>query len=226
MDRPFIERQLDLVAPLTDPVRRRLYLYVISRRRDVGRDEAARALRIARPLAAFHLDKLAEAGLLETSYRRLSRRPGPGAGRPAKLYRRAANEVSVAIPERQYELAGRLLVEAIADARSPAATRALGRVAAALGKRAGEAARHEGASAEEVLTRWGYEPTKGERPGETELRNCPFEALARQCAPVVCRMNVALVGGVLEGLGAKGLKAQFKPQPGLCCVVVGRVKRR
>src|SRR3989442_11102264 len=82
-----LERQIAAIASLDEPVRRGLYLYVLARGREVGRDEAARAVRISRALAAFHLDKLAELGLLETSYRRLTRRRGPGAGRPAKLYR-------------------------------------------------------------------------------------------------------------------------------------------
>src|SRR6266704_5304320 len=42
------------IALLHDPVRRGLYRYVRGRRRDVSRDEAARALRVSRILAAFH----------------------------------------------------------------------------------------------------------------------------------------------------------------------------
>src|SRR5918911_20308 len=53
-----------------------------------------------RDLAAFHLDKLVEAGLLEASFRRLGERRGPGAGRPAKLYRRGAGEVAASLPPR------------------------------------------------------------------------------------------------------------------------------
>src|SRR2546426_659658 len=75
--------QIAGVAILADPVRRSLYVYVVGRHADVGRDEAARAVQVSRALAAFHLDKLVAAGLLETSYRRLTKRSGPGAGRPA-----------------------------------------------------------------------------------------------------------------------------------------------
>ena len=53
-----LERQIAAIALLNEPVRRGLYLYVAKRRRDVGRDEAARALHISRALAAFHLDRL------------------------------------------------------------------------------------------------------------------------------------------------------------------------
>ena len=101
MDGSEFERQIAAIASLHEPARRGLYLYVAGRRRDVGRDEAARALRISRALAAFHLDKLVQQGLLETSYRRLSGRRGPGAGRPAKLYRLAARQFTVTLPPRR-----------------------------------------------------------------------------------------------------------------------------
>src|SRR3989442_12986588 len=97
------ERQIAAIASLHEPARRGLYLYVSSRRREVGRDEAARALRISRALAAFHLDKLVQQGLLETSYRRLTGHRGPGAGRPAKLYRRSARQVDFTLPRRRYD---------------------------------------------------------------------------------------------------------------------------
>src|SRR5256885_10967224 len=83
-----LESQIAVISLLDEPIRRGLYLYVAERRCEVGRDEAARALRISRALAAFHLDKLVQQGLLDASYRRLTARRGPGAGRPAKLYHR------------------------------------------------------------------------------------------------------------------------------------------
>src|SRR5437870_863331 len=135
------ERQIAAIASLHEPARRGLYLYVSSRRREVGRDEAARALRISRALAAFHLDKLVQQGLLETSYRRLTGRRGPGAGRPAKLYRRSTRQVDFTLPRRRYELAGRLLAQALTAAGSPAAGRALRRAASAVGHGLGAATR-------------------------------------------------------------------------------------
>ncbi len=106
------------VAALDEPTRRRLYDYIARSRQPVGRDQAARALGIARVTAAFHLDRLAAQGLLEVSHQRLTGRSGPGAGRPAKLYRRAGGEVAVALPPRHYDLAGALLAEAIETSES------------------------------------------------------------------------------------------------------------
>src|SRR5215471_18127053 len=104
-----LQDQLSSLAALEDPLRRRLYFFVAEQPEEVGRDQAARALKISRSLAAFHLDKLVEAGLLETSFKRLSNRRGPGAGRPSKLYRRSPRQIDVSLPERRYELAGQLM---------------------------------------------------------------------------------------------------------------------
>ena len=227
-----LERQIAAIASLDEPIRRGLYLYVLGRRREVGRDEAARALRIARALAAFHLDKLVEHGLLETSYRRLTRRRGPGAGRPAKLYSPASRALVFTLPARRYELAGRVFVRAIADAASPATGWTLERAAQAAGRRLaggappstrgrgrGRTANTRGLNAAlAVLGECGFEPVR--RNGEVRLSNCPFEALAEECRPLVCGMNLALVRGVLTGMSARGVRAELRPAPGSCCVIV------
>jgi DNA-binding transcriptional ArsR family regulator len=75
----------------------------------MGRDEAAAAVGVSRALAAYHLDKLAEAGLLDTRFQRRTGRAGPGAGRPAKFYLRSRSPVEVALPARNYQLIAELL---------------------------------------------------------------------------------------------------------------------
>src|SRR5688500_8556513 len=80
---------LDRLLALCEPARRDLYFFVADHGGWVSRDEAAAGVGLRRGLVAHHLDRLAEDGLLETTYRRLTGRSGPGAGRPAKLYRRA-----------------------------------------------------------------------------------------------------------------------------------------
>src|SRR5215208_5795625 len=98
---------IDELAVLGEPVRRALYDFVSGQREPVGRDAAAAAVEIGRPLAAFHLDRLVAAGLLEVTFRRLSGRTGPGAGRPAKLYQRSKRDLELSLPARRYELAAR-----------------------------------------------------------------------------------------------------------------------
>ena len=80
---------INAVALLDEPTRRRLYDVVASADAPVGRDQAASAIGISRELAAFHLDRLADAGLLETEFQRL--------GDATRARRRTARE---ALPPR------------------------------------------------------------------------------------------------------------------------------
>src|ERR687892_522592 len=107
------EERLETTGVLADELRRRMYLYIRGQRRPVGRDEAAQAVGISRKLAAFHLDKMVERGLLTAHYVRLSGKTGPGAGRPAKVYEPSERDVSVSIPFRSYEVVGDILLDAL-----------------------------------------------------------------------------------------------------------------
>src|SRR6266513_2112102 len=100
---------IEALSTLGDPTRRRLYEFVAGSGRTVGRDECAQVTEIDRSLAAYHLDKLVEHGLLEASYARPAGRTGPGAGRPAKLYRRGDREFVTRTPARDYGLLAELL---------------------------------------------------------------------------------------------------------------------
>src|ERR671919_2293990 len=113
MPMPKSSDDLPAVSLLDEPIRQRLYSWVVGQARPVGREEAARAVGITRALATFHLDKLAAGGLLEAGYQRLSGKVGPGAGRPARVYWRAAREFSVNLPERKYERAAELFASAL-----------------------------------------------------------------------------------------------------------------
>ncbi len=223
-----LESQIAVISLLDEPIRRGLYLYVAERRCEVGRDEAARALRISRALAAFHLDKLVQQGLLDASYRRLTDRRGPGAGRPAKLYHRSTRQLDLTLPERRYELAGRVFARALTVV-APAARGVLQRAARVEGRRLGADARRRTdgsagtdrllANALAVLDECGYDPARVN--GEVRLRNCPFDALANECRPLVCGMNLALLRGLLAAAGARGTRAELRAQEaGSCCVVL------
>ncbi len=223
----------EVLAALASPARRALYLYVAGADHEVSRDEAAEAFEVSRSLVAFHLDKLVEAGLLETSYRRLGERQGPGAGRPAKLYRRSHQALEVSFPERQYELAGEAMARALEAGASPSPLEAVEREGRRLGEETARRFRPVGASGtgtaraqrralEAVLAGLGYEPAH--HRGHVVLRNCPFHALAERHRELVCTMNLAFVGGVLVGLGTTGLAARPREEPGRCCVAVGPIQ--
>lgn len=202
------------VAALDEPTRRRLYEHVVRQSGPVGRDEAAHALGLARQTAAFHLDRLADQGLLDVVYERRSGRSGPGAGRPAKLYCRSGRQVSVSLPERRYELAGRLLAQAVeeSEATGEPVRAVLHRKATELGEQLGAQA----TSVADLLERHGFEPR---HDGDAiVLGNCPFHVLAREHTETVCGMNLHLLRGVLKALGESRLEACLAPAPGRCCV--------
>ena len=210
------------IGSLADPLRRRLYDFVSGRDDGVGREEAARAVGVATHTARFHLDKLVEEGLLAVDHRRLSGRTGPGAGRPAKVYRRAATAIAVSLPERGYELVGNVFAAAVERSLDGVPlTEALAGEARAAGHRDGTAYAGKGSELDrsaDVLTHRGFEPT---RSGDgLVLRNCPFDALAREHTALVCGVNRDYVGGVLEGLACDHTSARLDPGPDRCCVRV------
>jgi predicted ArsR family transcriptional regulator len=221
---------VQIVSLLGEPVRRRLYDYVVAQADAVGRDEAATAVGIKRPLAAFHLDKLAEEGLLDVEYRRLSGKQGPGAGRPAKLYKRSSQQIDVSLPHREYELAARLFAQALSeDEGGPQSLESVARsfgkeMAAEARKRAGRqrGTKNLTRTALEVLEDHGFEPFDDE-DGNIRLRNCPFHALSRQFTGLVCGMNVEIMQSMVEELGLERLEARLEPQPGMCCVAFRRI---
>jgi predicted ArsR family transcriptional regulator len=206
---------IDAVAALAEPTRRRLYEHVARSAQPVSRDDASAALGLPRATAAFHLDRLAADGLLEVSRQRRTGRSGPGAGRPAKFYRRAADTVAVSLPERRYDLAGELLAAAVEEAE-----RTGERPGAVLARRAqerGEALGREAGAVGAVLEACGYEPRE-DGDGAVVLGNCPFHVLAADHTDLVCGMNLRFLDGVLTGAGEGGLTARLAPAEGLCCV--------
>ncbi len=220
VDRPKEAPRPDIsaVAALDEPTRRRLYDHVVRQPEPVSRDEAAGALGLARQTAAFHLDRLADESLLDVVYERRSGRSGPGAGRPAKLYRRSTKQVTVSLPERHYELAGRLLAQAVEESEvsGEPARAVLHRTAQQLGEQLAGENSPGVTDVVELLERYGFEPRQD---GDgIVLGNCPFHALARLYTQTVCGMNLHLLRGVLLGLEEDGLQACLEPSPGHCCV--------
>jgi predicted ArsR family transcriptional regulator len=201
-------------------VRRALYRFVAAQPEPVTREQAAAAVGVAQHTAKFHLDRLVDGRLLEAGYRRPPGRGGPGAGRPAKVYRRSGTDLDVSLPERRYDLAGRLLVKAVAQAErtgSPV-SEALREVATLAGRSAGTQAPSD---LFDALAADGYEPRRD--GGGITLANCPFHALAREATELVCGMNRAYLEGMLRGIGETGFAARVDPAPGRCCV---RLERR
>lgn len=232
-----LERNVAGIGTLADPVRRRLYRYVCAQAHPVSRDQAAEAVGIARHQAKFHLDRLEAEGLLDTDYVRLTGRTGPGAGRPAKRYRRGSGEFAISVPARDYELAGQIMAEAITDSATNGTpiAEAVHLAAAARGKAiadtiadtiadsppATDAALSQLAG---VLSEHGYEPHTF---GDTlVLMNCPFHALVRNHPQLVCRINHALITELAQRLVPGRLDAHLEPGENRCCVTLTTRSRR
>jgi predicted ArsR family transcriptional regulator len=219
------------LALLGEQMRWRLYAYARTARRPVTREEAAASVGISRKLAAFHLDKLVAAGLLQASY---NAPPGPRrAGRAPKIYWPSEAGIEVSIPARRHDLLAGILLDAMlaagngTDARSAALAAAQ---AAGRGLGAGERERRRPGqlSAEravtiagQILAGDGFEPDRA-APADLRLRNCPFQPLAARNPELVCAISHAYVAGLLDGLGAATAAAVPDPQPGFCCVRLAR----
>jgi predicted ArsR family transcriptional regulator len=223
------EQWLGVFAALGDPTRRALYEHVAEHGGWVGREEAADAVGIGRTLAAHHLDRLAADNLVEVAYQPAGERRGPGAGRPAKVYRRASQQFELSLPPRRYELVARLLAEAVDSSRTDGI--ALDQALEQSAQRAGEAMAAEcrvelprRAGRERVRTAiaaelrsCGYEPV-AVPSGAITLRNCPFHGLAQRHTELVCGLNRALLDGLVGGLPAARLIARLEPGDDRCCV--------
>ncbi len=223
--------ELAVISSLGEPNRRALYEHVVRAGDWVSRDDAAAGTGLERATAAHHLDRLAADGLLDVDFRRLSGRKGPGAGRPAKLYRRARGDFEVSLPPRDYELAGRLLadaadisrvegrdiVDALAEVAGAEGQRLAGRIRSRLRGRAARRAATKRRAVLDALEEQGFEPLPTES-GTIVLRNCPFHRLARQHTELICGMNLCLLGSAVDEVSGIGLEARLEPEEGACCV--------
>jgi predicted ArsR family transcriptional regulator len=218
---------LGRASVLGEESRWRMFTFIRRSRRAVTRDEAAASVGISRKLAAFHLDKLVEAGLLRSHFeaqdgvRKVGRRP--------KVYEPTDAQITVSIPDRRHELLADLLLDAVlSEAEDERAEDAAKRVARERGRELGQSQREvtrpgrlgaeRGLTAcERTLERHGYEPVR-ESAQRLRLRNCPFHPLAARAPDLVCGVNHAFLSGYLDGLRVNGVEAELVPEPGECCV--------
>ncbi|MFF1877833.1 helix-turn-helix transcriptional regulator [Leifsonia sp. NPDC058230] len=206
-----------VVAALADPSRRALYIQLRNSDRPLGRDELAERTGIPRATVAFHLDRLEAVGALTTEFARRSGRSGPGAGRPAKFYSLADDEVTASIPPRRYDLVGDILATAAeeSDRTGSPVRECLVAVAQNRGHEIGDA----NAPLVDTLAGIGYEPT-AEQDGGFRLTNCPFHRLASRHTDLICSANTAFVRGLTDR-STEERQVWLEPSDGHCCVRIG-----
>jgi predicted ArsR family transcriptional regulator len=220
----------DALQLLAEPTRRALFRTCRRAATPLTREELATATGVSRRLAAFHLDLLAEAGLLTVDFARPAGRTGPGAGRPAKRYTAVDADLEMSLPPRRYDVAARVMARGLATAAETGgdAVEATFEAAHAEGESIGRLRRSGGRlsasatsdAAVDVLSDLGYEP-RCEPGGAVTLCNCPFDAAVDVATEVVCGLNQRFVSGVLDGLGGhRTVQAELDPAPDRCCVVV------
>jgi len=226
-DELFAHRITKLGA-LADPMRRALYRFVAEQPGAVSRNQAAEGVEIPPHTAKFHLDRLVDEGLLVTEFRRLTGRSGPGAGRPAKLYRRSRKEVTVSLPSRRYDLAGQVLADAVERAlegtpMDQAVREASDNAARIVTDATSTTAESDLGRVAEVLDAFGYEPRIEEDPkARLRLGNCPYDRLAADHRALICPMNGEFVAGVVRHLGCTGTQVEsVEPGAGCCVSVTG-----
>lgn len=202
-----------------------MYLFIRQRGGPVSREEAGREVGVSAKLAAFHLDKLVDQGLLQAHYARLPGRSGPGAGRSSKLYEPTDRSFQVSLPPRAYDLVGRLVLEALQTKRhDESPEEAARRVGYSAGLETGSSASPGPVRrTEDILSRLGFEPRR--EGDKTLLSNCPFQALAQAEPELVCGLNEAFVSGVIDGLDEEAERAVLDPGKGRCCVILEEVRR-
>src|SRR5215211_5327073 len=117
----FFTVALNRLAAAGDPRLRALLQYARGRRDPFTAAEAAIALGIHRNMARSRLDRLTQAGFLAVAFERRGGRVGPGAGRPAKVYRVAPELEGVEFPDRRLaDLIGLLVGKLPARSREKA----------------------------------------------------------------------------------------------------------
>jgi predicted ArsR family transcriptional regulator len=215
------------ISALDDPSRRRLFEFVRAAGQPVTRESAADALGISRKLAAFHLDKLVDVGLLSAEYDAAAR--SRTLGRTPKTYRPSGRAIRLTIPARRPESLAELLLAAVTSARDGESTaEAALRLAYERGRELGAALRTESklgrlgperalGVATAVLADRGFEPSR--EGGCVTLRNCPYLPMSAQATELVCGINHRQLSGLLDGMQApKSMRAVLAPRPGRCCV--------
>jgi len=215
---------------LAEPTRRRIYDAVRAADLPQTREDIAAATGFNRRLAAFHLDLLADGGLLQVDYARPPGRSGPGAGRPAKRYRPAPVEIELRVPARRYDLAARILARAVEESGAGDARGEAMRAARDEGEQIGRLRRPGGRlsavatldTVQQVLGDLGYEPARADERC-IRLRNCPFRSVVDVAPSLVCGVNDELVTGLLDGMGGHdSVTAALDGAPPDCCVTVAR----
>jgi len=204
---------LDRLAAAGDPQLRRILLYARGRRDAFTAAEVAASLDMHRNVARSRLDRLAEAGFLSVTLERPSGRRGPGAGRPAKVYRVAPELEGVEFPDRRLGELITLLIKKVPARTRPRALREAGEdfgrtLAASAGLKPSRSIASGLEQVCDALGALGFQAAvrsiDGDR-AEVESSTCPLRPLVLSC-PDAGGIDRGMWAGLIER-GVRGASA-------------------
>jgi predicted ArsR family transcriptional regulator len=204
---------LDRLAAAGDPQLRRVLLYARGRRDPFTADDAAVVLDVHPNVARSRLDRLVEAGFLAVTPERRGGRRGPGAGRPAKIYRVAPELEGVEFPDRRLAELITLLVKRIPARGRPKALREAGEqfgrtLAAAAGLQRSRSVSRGLEQVCDALGRLGFQASVASLDGDrAELASptCLLRPLVVRC-PDASAIDCGMWAGLIES-GVRGVSA-------------------
>jgi predicted ArsR family transcriptional regulator len=193
-----------LGGALGDATRFSIYKHVVTSSEPISAGETAQEFGLHRTVARSHLEKLAEAGLVQVGTRR-----NPRGGRPAKVYSLSSERLEIQLPPRRYETLSAMLIRLASRLNGQTAQLAeevgcqFGREAAA-GLRGGRYLPDGQLNLDAIvafLSERGCRPkaiVARDRTIVVEINNCLYLELARDYSEVVCGLSTGMLGGLLD----------------------------
>ena len=220
---------VEVVSLLGEPVRRRLYEYVVAQADPVSREGAATAVGIKRPLAAFHLDssprKACSMWSIDGCRAKGVRGPVDRPSSTSDRRRRSRSRSPIASTSSWHACSRRHWTRTVMEHHrcAPSPDR--------LAERWVRKPRNARGAAKEPRTSPGP-PRRSWRITASSLSMTRMAASDCATAPstlsrssytgLVCGMNVEIMQAMVEELGLERFKARLEPQPGMCCVAFRR----
>ena len=204
------------VSLLDEPVRRRLYDWVVAQGRPVGREEAAKAVK-DHPLVG-HLPSRPPRRR-RTARRRLppSHRQGrPGRRSPGAGVLACGRDFNVSLPERRYDRVAQLFASALERLASESGPAPLEEAARELGQSWSPRLERRGSPVKRfmaALKASGYEPVDRQERDDPPAQ-LPLPCACQRTDPLVCGTNLAMAQGIASGGATTGLRPVLDSQPG------------
>ena len=203
MDAPVAISPDDVLA---QPTRARLFALLGELRRPAGTVELAERLGLHPNGVRIHLERMAQAGLVERAQVRHQR------GRPPDAWTIAADAQPGGSPPRAYQDLGRWLARALRGR-----SRGL-RSIEETGRQIGRELAPEGAvddqAFEASLTALGFQPIAKARNDDGVtfcLRNCPYRDAVRENQSAICGLHKGITRGLLDVLVPEAKLSAFVP---------------